>query len=175
MKEKNSRLGSIWNFLRKWSGEILLLAIAALLIHLWQTRGTATGEAPELSGRLLDGSEYTLEQTADSPRLVHFWATWCPVCRLEMETINELSKSSSVITVALKSGDNRDIADYLKQNDLQFPVISDPLGQLADRWGVQGVPSSFILDEEGLIRFVEVGYTTSLGLRLRLWWSEISD
>jgi hypothetical protein len=52
---------------------------------------------------------------------------------------------------------------------MELPVISDPQGGIANTWGVKGVPTTFILDGEGKIRFVEVGYTTGLGLRARLW------
>jgi thiol-disulfide isomerase/thioredoxin len=161
--------------LKKWSGEVLLLAVAVILIHLWQTRGTAEGEAPELSGKLLDGTEFSLTRQSDTPQLVHFWATWCPVCRLEMDNIHDLASDYPLITVAMRSGDKSEIEEYLQEHGLDFPVIPDPLGQIASDWGVKGVPASFVLDKNGLIRFVEVGYTTSLGLRLRLWWSELAD
>jgi len=48
-------------------------------------------------------------------------------------------------------------------------VLNDPDGVIATRWGVRAVPASFIVDGAGQIRFVEIGYTTGIGLRLRLW------
>jgi thioredoxin-related protein len=48
-------------------------------------------------------------------------------------------------------------------------VINDPDGALAAAWGVRGVPTFFVVDSQGMIRFREVGYTTGLGLRWRLW------
>lgn len=49
----------------------------------------------------------------------------------------------------------------------------DPSGQISGQFGVQGVPTSMILDASGIIRFIEVGYTTEVGLRLRLWWVDV--
>ena len=101
--------------------------------------------------------------------MIHFWATWCPVCRLELDNIAALQPEHRVITLAMMSGTDGEILDYLKETKIDFPVISDPQGSIAQNWGVTGVPATFILDGEGRIRFVEVGYTTTLGLRARLW------
>ena len=59
----------------------------------------------------------------------------------------------------------------MQDNQLIFPVLLDTSGELATSFGVKGVPASFILDPNGEITFVESGYTTELGLRVRLWLS----
>jgi alkyl hydroperoxide reductase subunit AhpC len=51
--------------------------------------------------------------------------------------------------------------------------LNDEDGWISEKWGVHAVPASFIIDRTGRIRFVEVGYTTEIGLRLRLWWAGI--
>jgi len=53
---------------------------------------------------------------------------------------------------------------------VSYRVILDPSGHISGRFGVQGLPTSMIIDASGEISFVEVGYTTEIGLRLRLWW-----
>ncbi len=58
---------------------------------------------------------------------------------------------------------------FRRAESVSFPVLNDPDGAIAAHWGVRGVPASFIVDGAGQIRFVEVGYTTEIGLRLRLW------
>lgn len=155
-----------------WMLEILLLILVVYLLHLWQTRDTATGPAPPLSGTTLKGVPFDLQDQRGKPLLVHFWATWCPVCQLEAGTVESLSKDYSLISVAMQSGSEAAITAYLDENDLSFPVISDPDGRVAASWGVRGVPTTFILDGEGHIRFTEVGYTTGLGLRARIWWMD---
>ena len=74
-----------------------------------------------------------------------------------------------MITVALKSGNDAAVAQYMKRQGLDFPVLNDPDGLISDAWGVHAVPASFVLEREGKIRFVEFGYTTGIGLRARLW------
>jgi peroxiredoxin len=62
---------------------------------------------------------------------------------------------------------------HLSEQQLSFPVLNDPDGHIAAAWGVHAVPASFIIDTDGQIRFVEIGYTTAIGLRLRLWWAAV--
>ena len=63
--------------------------------------------------------------------------------------------------------------EFLDQQKLQLPVINDSDGSLAAAWGVTGVPTSYIVDGEGRIRFTSVGFTLPLTLRMRLWLTEI--
>lgn len=155
-----------------WVLQSLLLLVLVFVVHLWQTRHVVTGVAPPLSGQLLEGGRFSLSSEFDTPLVVHFWATWCPLCRLELDNIAALHPEYQVITVAMMSGSDAEIIDFLRINEVNFPVISDPQGKLAHAWGVTGVPATFVLDKEKRIRFVEVGYTTSLGLRWRIWWSQ---
>jgi peroxiredoxin len=129
----------------------------------------ASGQAPPLQGRGLDGAEIALVAQRGRPVLVHFWASWCPVCRLEQGSINRIARDHAVITVAMQSGSRDEVAAYMTAHGLRFPVVVDPSGDLAARYGVRGVPSSFIVDASGRVRAVETGYTTLLGLSLRLW------
>jgi len=148
-----------------------LLPILALLFALrtWQQWGIAAGTAPALEGVLLDGRVVSLTEFRGRPVLVHFWASWCPVCALEEKSIDAIAGDHPVITVAMQSGSDAEVSRYLAEKELDFPVLNDPHGAHAARWGVRAVPASFIIDPDGRIRFTEVGYTTAIGLRLRLW------
>jgi len=66
-----------------------------------------------------------------------------------------------------------EISKWMSEKGVSYAVIRDPSGQISSQFGVQGVPTSIILDASGTIRFVEVGYTTEPGLRLRLWWVDV--
>ena len=143
------------------------------LVQLWQTRDALEGQAPPLTARLLNGDPYEIADNRFT--LVYFWASWCPVCRLTSGNIDALAKQHSVITVAMQSGDAARVANHLKDQALDFPTIADPQGSIAREWGVKGVPTIYGVDKQGRIRFVSLGYTTSLGLKCRLWWAEHSD
>jgi thiol-disulfide isomerase/thioredoxin len=151
------------------AAEALVLLLLILGIRAWQQSGTASGPAPALAGELLDGKPVALAAFAGQPVLVHFWATWCPICRVEQGSIDALARDVPVITVAMQSGSREEVVQFLRKEALSFPVLNDPDGVLAAQWGVRAVPASFIVDGAGQIRFVEIGYTTGVGLRLRLW------
>lgn len=103
--------------------------------------------------------------------LVHFWASWCAICRAQHGSIEGVARDHAVVTVAMRSGDAAAVRAHLAGQAATFAVLNDPSGALADRWGVRAVPASFIVDAQGRVRFVEVGYTTSWGLRWRLSWA----
>jgi peroxiredoxin len=148
-----------------------ILALAALIygIHLWQTRDAPRGPAPALAGKLLDGSGFDLAQERGRPVLVHFWATWCPVCGLQDGAIAAIARDHRVVTVASQSGGTEAVRRHMDAQSLDFPVLVDPSGSVATRWGIRGVPTSFLVDRSGRIRFVATGYTSAIGLRTRLW------
>lgn len=153
-----------------WQAGLVVLVLGA--VHLLQTRDTVSGQAPAFQARDLQGRPLALADFAGEPVLVHFWATWCPVCRFEEGSVDALAVDRPVVTVAVSSGSDEELMQYLEERQLDFPVINDPGGALAARYGVQGVPASFVIGPEGEIRFTSVGYTTGIGLRLRMWLAE---
>ena len=152
-----------------WGAEVLLVVAVDYGVHLWQTRDAPSGPAPALAGPLLDGAAFDLSRERGRPVLVHFWASWCPVCGLQDGAVASVARRHRVVTVALQSGGAGEVRRHLREAGVEFPVILDPDGSLAARWGVRGVPTSFVIDGSGRIRFVEVGYTSGIGLRSRLW------
>lgn len=154
----------------RWLFELAAFLLLILLINSWQSRDAPTGTAPDFTGTLLDGSRAALSHFRGRPVLLHFWATWCPVCAMEQGTIDALAEEYQVVTVAIDD-DSAAVQDYLRTRGFDYPVIHDPDGAIARTYAIRGIPASFVLDAEGRIRFVEMGYTTGLGLRLRLWWA----
>lgn len=158
----------------RWRSRILNLVILIAIVfgvRTWQQRDMPGDIPPALHGQTLAGKHYILPDRPVKPILVHFWATWCAICRSEQDTIAELASdhSGNVITVAMQSGRPEAVSRYLQEQGLVFPVLNDPDGTLSHSWGVRAVPASFIIGPDGTIRFIEVGYTTGLGLRIRLW------
>ena len=156
----------------RWRGWLVNIALVALVIvgvDWWKSRPLAQGEAPPLAGLDLQGQWRDLRGWRGEPVLVHFWGSWCPICRVMEGSVDAIAADHRVLTVALQSGEPAEIATYLKGAGLSFPVIPDPEGTIASRWGVRGVPASFILSGAGQIVSTTVGLSTEPGLRLRLW------
>ncbi len=107
----------------------------------------------------------------NQPVLIHFWATWCPTCKVEASNIQALSKNYEVLTVAVRSGSNKEINNYMKENGYDFRFINDYDGFFAQSFNISAYPTTFIYDRNKDVAFSEVGYTSMLGLYLRMWWA----
>jgi thiol-disulfide isomerase/thioredoxin len=149
--------------------EIVVILAIYLAVKAFMQRDLVNGPVPSLEGTLLGGQSFTLQSYQGKPVLLHFWATWCSICKMEGSSIASISEDYQVITVAMNSGTDMEISAYLEEQGLSFPVVVDENGAMAEHFGVRGVPTSFIIDPKGDIQFTEVGFTTELGLRLRLW------
>ena len=158
----------------RWVIELVIIFIVLSAVRYWMQRDIISGIAPNINAVMLTGKRFDLYQEKKRPILLHFWATWCPVCKLEQSNIENISNDYSVITVAMQSGNDQELIQFLRDEKLSFKVINDESGVLSKRYNIKGVPVSFIINKNNNIEFVEVGYTTELGLRLRLWWAGLS-
>ena len=61
----------------------------------------------------------------------------------------------------------------LAERGLAWPTVVDESGAIASRYGLAGVPALAVIDADGRLRTVAVGYTTALGMRARLWWASL--
>ena len=155
----------------RWFIELTLILVVISVVRFWQQRDVVSGIAPNMNAVMLNTQYFELYQNNNRPILVHFWATWCPVCKLEQSNIENISKDHPVITIAMQSGNDEELRQFMKEEKLSFNVINDKNGILSDSYNIKGVPVSFIINKENKIEFIEVGYTTELGLRMRLWWA----
>lgn len=118
---------------------------------------------------LLHNKPYVLPK--NEPILIHFWASWCPTCKVEAPNIQTISENYNVLTVALKSGSDTEIEEYLKSRNLNFNVVNDMDGTITKKFEISIFPTTIIYDKNGEIAFSDVGYTSTLGLWLRMWWA----
>ena len=90
---------------------------------------------------LLDNSNY--QPPHAKPILIHFWATWCPTCKIETSNIQTLSEHYEVLTIAVKSGSNDEINQWLKESGYDFNVVNDYNGFIASDFKLSVFPSVF--------------------------------
>lgn len=159
-----------------WAKELLLASVILVVI----LNVVSFLKKPELSSSALPHFELksTTQKSISSqnytgkPLLIHFWATWCPACKLEASNIETLSKEYQVIAIAVNSGSDDEINLFLEEHKLSYDVINDNEGKFASKFSISSFPTTFIYDKEGEIQFSEVGYTSTLGLKLRMWFSD---
>jgi len=144
-------------------------------LRTWMQREMLSGPAPETAATTLNGQSISLRQYRGEPLLLHFWASWCKICQFEQGAIDAVNKDWPVLTVAMQSGDKKEVAAFLADRGLEWETLVDESGALAKRYGVAGVPASFVIDGKGQIRFREMGYTTNWGLRVRLWLAKLME
>lgn len=162
----------------RWQRRLLeagLIVAVILGAQYWQTRGLPEGAAPPLGGVLTDGTPVKLgagDTANGAATLVAFWSTWCPVCKAEEGNIVSVARDHRVISVAMQSGDAATVSKHLKERGIDLPQLIDADGRHAMNWRVRGVPTHFVVDAAGNVRFRVVGYATTWGLKARLWWAE---
>jgi peroxiredoxin len=158
--------------IKVWSINIGVILLAYLAIQLYFLRDAPSGPAPAVAGKLLNGEPVNLQQLRGQPVLVHFWATWCTICRLEQGSINDIAEDYKVVAIASQSGNQQAVQKVVTDRNITVPVLVDENGALARAFGVKAFPTTFIVNSEGQIQFREVGFTTESGLRSRLWFSQ---
>ena len=146
-------------------GLIAIFILSNIMSYIRKPELSST-QLPQVEITLLDSTSYSLKK--GKPIVLHFWATWCKVCKLEVDNIERLSKQYEVLTIAVSSGENAKITAYLKERGLTFKVVNDVDGSWAKQFKVEAFPTTFMYDGTGELKFTEVGYTTTAGLLARM-------
>ena len=160
----------IKKFLKEILNYIVLLVIVLNIVSYYKSIDLNKEKLDIKTFTLIDGSEFNVQN--DKPILINFWATWCPVCKLEESSIEKISKDFQVVTIATQSGSNAEVKEYLNKNNLSFMVVNDEDGTLAQKFNIKAYPTTFIYDKNQNLKFSEVGYSSYFGLYLRLLWSQ---
>jgi peroxiredoxin len=139
-------------------------------IQAWIIRDMSSGPVPTVVAGQVDGNTpLSLPLDAQGPYLIHFWASWCPICGVMEGAVNDVATDYPVIGIALKSGSHDEVRAFMVEHEIDYPVISDANGVISQRFGVTGVPSTFVVDRDNTVRFRDRGLSSEWGLRLRLW------
>ena len=119
--------------------------------------------------KLINNQEYKIPDK--KPIMIHFWATWCPTCKLEASNINFLAKHFEIVTIAIKSGSDDAIKKYINERNYTFKIVNDKNSKLSSQFHIAGFPTTFIYDKNKKLLFSDVGYTSTLSLYLKMWWA----
>ncbi|WP_418640559.1 redoxin domain-containing protein [Sulfurimonas sp. ST-27] len=149
---------------------VITMTLFANALSLYRSQDLSQSPLTVDSFKLINNQEYQVVK--NKPVLVHFWASWCPTCKLEASNIEFLSHYFEVITIAVKSGSDEKLQKYLDENNYTFKVVNDKNGKLSSIFHISGFPTTFIYDKHKKLVFSEVGYTSTPGLYLRMLWAE---
>ena len=117
--------------------------------------------APALKLNDMDGKTTDLAQLKGRWVLVHFWAGWCGPCRREMPTLGQMLKAlpAERLTLLLVNTAETDdeVFAFLASVNLELAPLMDRDGLATKRWQPRGLPSTFIVDPEGRLRYLALG------------------
>jgi thiol-disulfide isomerase/thioredoxin len=110
---------------------------------------------------LLDGTNQKLSDLKGKVVFLNFWATWCPPCRQEMPSMENLYqkfKDRGLDILAVDAQEEaRDVSAFMRRNKLSFPAVLDASGRVNGQYGVEAIPTTYILDRDGKIIVRVVG------------------
>ena len=151
---------------------VALIATLELTSHLpsstHQTTGPQVGlTAPNFTLKDLNGNILKLSDFRGKPVYLNFWTSWCPPCKAEIPEIQKFNQQNidkvAVLAVNITFNDKiPDVVNILKADNANFPVLldTDANSSVADSYQVYGIPASFFIDKNGIIRETHVGGMT---------------
>lgn len=149
---------------------VLLVCVVALpagLVAFGTRDGTEARAAPALPEQTLRHPTVSLATLGGKPALINFWASWCPPCRQEAPALqrfaDRLGDRGHLVGVAW--ADDADSArEFVRRYHWRFPVLRDADNVAGDRYGITGLPTTFVLDARGRIVKRLVGPQTEANL-----------
>ncbi|HEY41223.1 MAG TPA: TlpA family protein disulfide reductase [Dehalococcoidia bacterium] len=160
-------------------GGIVSLALSVTIIGLLLLAGCGLAPAPEVGYPApdftltdLDGNTVRLRDLRGNVVFLNFWATWCPPCRAEMPAMEGLYqeyKNRDVVIIGVDLLEYWSNVEYFVEvNGYSWTFVIDTDGQVAMDYMVTGIPSSFFIDKDGIIRALQVGPMSRFTMEAKL-------
>lgn len=144
---------------------IFVLAVVAMFGSIYSIE---TGEeATDFTLKTIDGKDFSFLSQKGKVIVLDFWASWCAPCREEFPFLVELANQNkdntfSIVAVNIdkKSANAKSFIQKLKV-DVPFFVPLDPESKLPALYGVENMPTTFIIDKKGVVRYIHRGFLES--------------
>jgi cytochrome c biogenesis protein CcmG/thiol:disulfide interchange protein DsbE len=148
------------------------IASALVLIGCGPAASPAAGEANPLLGapappleaeKITGDGPSSLAEAAGKVVLLDFWSTYCTPCKKSFPRYQEVAKqfggAMTVIAVSIDEADDKDkIAEFVQATGVKFAVVWDKNQIAVKRYNPAAMPSSFVIDKHGVVRYVHTGY-----------------
>lgn len=152
------------------------LSLAAAITLLYGVMGrdavaAPATAAPAVEWRRADGAVVRLADAKGKVVLVDFWASWCPPCKDSFPALDDIHRDyrgRGVEVIAVNVGDRqKDVSAFLAAHPHQMLVVFDPRGESPRAFKVRGMPTSFVIDRLGDIRYMHQGYSRGIDAAYR--------
>lgn len=151
------------------SGAVILGLM--LMIGVWMKKSDQTtleigNSAPDFSLTSFDGDSYTLSELKGKVVLVNMWASWCVTCDEEsnmlQEVWQEVEQTGGVLILGVDYVDTEKPAlEFIKNHGLTYPNGPDLGSNISKLYKVSGVPETFLIDQNGILKAIQIGPFTS--------------
>ena len=159
-------------------GLTLTVCTGAALAQFDKSPWPAKTPTPKLDVADLQGKVWSHADWLDKTVVLNFWATWCAPCKEELPTLQTLHDISDnrtlVLSVNVREPAPR-VARYVQATGLTFPVMLDPKGDLAKRWGVTVFPTTVLIGPDGQARWRVMGDVDWSGREAQIWLTQVAQ
>lgn len=157
--------------MKRWTKEIVLLLILLAGLDWWQARSLRKGDLPaslrSTVFETLDGKAQ-MPWSPDRYTILYVFAPWCSVCKLSANNLNSLlMKNLNVVSLVLSYEQEAEVQTFVRDAGLRVPVLLGTEGQ-REALGIESYPSYLLINQKGQIVRAWTGYTTTLGLYIKL-------
>lgn len=142
---------------------LLVLFLAAGLVQANDLKPYEGESLPDFTLNDMQANSHTLSDYQGKVVMLNFWATYCGPCIKEMPSMQRLKEKMAGKDFAILAVDMAeepsDVKAFLKKHRIKidFPLLLDPDGEVVEQWMISAVPTTFILDPEGKIRYALYG------------------
>ncbi|MDZ7262437.1 MAG: TlpA family protein disulfide reductase [candidate division KSB1 bacterium] len=150
---------------------IFWVFVSILIVYLfsftvsarWEENKSDSKQAPDFSLPNLEGKQVKLSDFKGKVIILDFWATWCPPCRMEIPDFIDLYKTYQdtglvILGVALDQEGEKVVKPFAKKQGINYPILMGNAQVVQKYGGIQGIPTTFIINQEGKIITTFLGY-----------------
>ena len=144
--------------------QVFLFSIICTLSTQLAYSASVGDNAPSFRARTLNGSETISNSDLEGKVVfVDFWASWCPPCLKSLPEFENLQTSFSgrddVVVLAINLDENpKDAQKFVNNLRVTYKILEDKEGAIPESFGVNAMPTSYVIDKSGVIRYVHNGY-----------------
>lgn len=160
---------------RQWFALLTIVILAAFTVY---KASSSSGreelpqigyKAPRLTLQALDGKTYSLDQLGGKPVILNFWASWCGPCRAEAPELVRLYEQFKgkieIYAINVTASDTiEDAKAFADEFGFTFPVLLDEQAEVARRYGIRPIPTTFFVNADGIIMGQVIGLVDSQSL-----------